>query len=184
MGNISNNYERYADTLQECVSRSILSLIYLSAALIVCIVIARLWYKNIKEDEVSDDPDAEVDVWGINMHATNDMIGLVIASVLVLCAFVGGCITNIHNITNYLYDKNNDAYVVVNGNFAVKSKQYGLGVGHKTLYTLIYEKDNDEKEVTIDISKCAIYEGNYTDTILVYASHSQVVVDVIEPAQK
>ena len=183
MGNISNNYARYADTLQECVSRSILSLIYLSAALIVCIVIARLWYKNIKEDEVSDDPDAEVDVWGINMHATNDMIGLVIASVLVLCAFVGGCITN-HNITNYLYDKNNDAYVVVNGNFAVKSKQYGLGVGHKTLYTLIYEKDNDEKEVTIDISKCAIYEGNYTDTILVYASHSQVVVDVIEPAQK
>ena len=57
-------------------------------------------------------------------------------------------------------------------------------MGHKTLYTLIYEKDNDEKEVTIDISKCAIYEGNYTDTILVYASHSQVVVDVIEPAQK
>lgn len=178
MYDISGNYDIYGEILDNTIHKCCFFLCLLVVGAVGIVFLLRWWYKSINEDEETSESSEEF------QSAINERIAMIFASVVISFAIIGGCIATVKDLLEGLYDKNNNAYIVVDEVFAIKSKQ-GIGLWvNESVYTLVYEQDGETIEVDVDIDCCDLEEGRYTDKIIVYSAHSNIVVDVIENADK
>lgn len=101
---------------------------------------------------------------------------LVVYAVFVVAICCFALPTIIKDFSNYVYDINNESYVVVKGDFTVESATYGWGRFSDDVYTITYEKDGEDISVDVDTTECAVDAGRYTDAVLVYSSKAKIVL--------
>lgn len=79
--------------------------------------------------------------------------------VATLCCFA--LPTTIKSFSDYVYDINNESYVVVKGDFTVESATYGWGRFSDDVYTITYDKDGENISVDVDTTECDVDTALY-----------------------
>lgn len=174
MFDISKEYATYADLLQDRVQTHVFFLICFLLFFIGLTVFLVWWVKSTKkEEELTDSPKER-------RHNKRENIEIGVISAFIFLFILGGSVQTVCELSDCLYDKNHNAYVVVDGDFTVEKEEYGFGRARDEVYTLIYQQDGEKVEVDLVTKYCDIAEGVYTDKILVFSSRSQVLLDVVE----
>ncbi|MBQ8752248.1 MAG: hypothetical protein IJZ13_03995 [Clostridia bacterium] len=101
-----------------------------------------------------------------------------IVSVLLLGSVsIGGICGIAGAIADATHDLNNNDYVVISNGFTVIEEDW-WGRWNSTTYVVRFTKDGKIEEISPDLKQAVLTPGEYTNTVLVYARRSEIVVDV------
>ncbi len=134
MYDLSQNYDSYVAILNDHIYTNMALLLLLFAA-VVGITFGVIWFirrKRNKENTIKEN------------------VEIIVCFSLLIVAVIGVTVTCCKGLSQAIYDKDHQAYEVIEAPFRVKMQEYGWGIRSSEVYSIIYEKDGDYVEMDVE----------------------------------